>query len=824
LVLRYIAFVVPIILSNFVPRNKHANLKKIVLLLIITLFTIRVSAQLQQQWNWYFGNHAAINFSSGSPVAVIGSAMVPFEGCNTISDSVGNLLFYTTYPSVWNRNNLVMPNGNGMDEGFSTTQSSVIVPKPDSSNIYYIFTNEGWLYYSEVDMTLDGGLGDVTVKNFHLLDSIDERLTAVRHCNGKDFWVICHNSQGNTFIVYLISNAGISSPIVFNVGQSLQYNIGYTKASPNGQKLVAAEYGHGTEIFDFDNSTGSISNPISIPSPNTDTTGFYGSSFSPDNNKIYLAGQNHICQYDISSNNQATIIASLYHVDTAFQFGTLQIGPDQKIYLDGTNSHYLAVINNPNVAGPGCNLVDNAVYLGGNACGSALPNFIDAYYSPGQRTHVTVDTIYCAYSFTLYPTVTGTSYLWSTGATTETIPISSNGTYWVQIQGAAGCNVQVNFMDTFNIIMYPPVTVSLGQDTTFCNGNTLVINANNSNGNLFLWSTGATSQTIIVSSTGSYIVTVTSNQGCTATADQNVTVNPNPVPIITGDSVFCSIDSSLLDAGSFPHYHWSTGSTNETITVNTTNTYIVTVTNGFGCTGTALKAVTVNPYAQADFVTYDTIGCTPYNVNYVNLSTNANSYLWYFGNSDSSIYTSPSYVYHTSGLYTVTLIAYGAGGCNDTLVHSDYITVGSNVDTIHQSFTMSPTSGCDSLTVHFQNTTFAGTYWLWNFAMVILILCKALFILMILPGFFMSSLVDIIIHFVERSIHSRFMDGILSMPCQSADLLRPIIADVFLIPFNLIILLPMQILTFGTSVTRHQVPPPQILPIYSPHQDMILSH
>ncbi|HSY77545.1 MAG TPA: PKD domain-containing protein, partial [Bacteroidia bacterium] len=314
--------------------------------------------------------------------------------------------------------------------------------------------------------------------------------------------------------------------------------------------------------------------------------------------------------------------------------------------------------------------------------------------------------------------VNGTSYNWNFGDTTynnainPTHTFTSSGTYLVQLIANAGCAIHPD-TSTQTITVFSNPTPSITGNISFCQGDSSTLNAGSFA--QYHWSTGSSTQSISVDTSSIYSVTVTNSNGCTGTASQTITVNPNPTPVIIGDSSICSGDSFLLDAGSFPQYLWSTGSTNETITVNITNTYIVTVTNGFGCTGTTSKAVTVNPYSQADFVTYDTIGCTPYTVNYVNLSTNAASYLWYFGNNDSSTYTSPSYVYHTSGLYTVTLIAYGAGGCNDTLVRSDYITVGSTMDTIHLSFTMSPTSGCDSLTVHFQNTTLAGTYWLWNF-------------------------------------------------------------------------------------------------------------
>ena len=123
---------------------------------------------------WYFGNQAGLSFSTNPPTALTNSAMSAFEGCATISDDNGNLLFYTNGSLVWNRNHAPMPAGNGLFGNGAATQTAIIVPGPQSTTKYYIFTvdtNGGprGLCYSEVDMSLNGGLGDVTVKNIQLI-------------------------------------------------------------------------------------------------------------------------------------------------------------------------------------------------------------------------------------------------------------------------------------------------------------------------------------------------------------------------------------------------------------------------------------------------------------------------------------------------------------------------------------------------------------------------------------------------------------------------------------------------------------------------------
>ena len=109
------------------------------------------------------------------PVALTNGALTTTEGVATISDNSGNLLFYTNGITVWNRNHLIMTNGSGLLGDFSSTQSAIIVQKPLSTNIYYIFTSDNdagpdGIRWSEVDMNLSSGLGAITTnKNIALL-------------------------------------------------------------------------------------------------------------------------------------------------------------------------------------------------------------------------------------------------------------------------------------------------------------------------------------------------------------------------------------------------------------------------------------------------------------------------------------------------------------------------------------------------------------------------------------------------------------------------------------------------------------------------------
>uniref|UniRef100_A0A2B4RJ23 DNA topoisomerase 2 n=1 Tax=Stylophora pistillata TaxID=50429 RepID=A0A2B4RJ23_STYPI len=161
----------------------------------------------KQNYYWYFGNGAGLNFNTNPPTAVTDGKVRTFEGSATISDENGDLLFYTDGTTVWDKNHTVMPNGTGLRGSSSSTQSGVLVPMPGDANKYYVFTvgfMDPVFCYSIVDLSLRGGLGDVmrAYKNIELFTDWSfgrryaaEKIAAVRHSNGRDFWVIGHDYE-----------------------------------------------------------------------------------------------------------------------------------------------------------------------------------------------------------------------------------------------------------------------------------------------------------------------------------------------------------------------------------------------------------------------------------------------------------------------------------------------------------------------------------------------------------------------------------------------------------------------------------------------------
>ncbi|VXB36526.1 conserved exported hypothetical protein [Flavobacterium sp. 9AF] len=346
---------------------------------------------------WYFGGKAGIDFNSGSPVALTDSQMQIDEGCTTISNSLGQVLFYSNGLQVWNANHQVMPNGNGLLGSSSSTQSAIAIPKPGSTSIYYLFTTDSdagtdGANYSEIDMGLNGGLGDITSnKNISLFTPSCEKLTAVKHQNGIDYWVILHEffdiTATNSFRVYLVNANGVSNtPIFTTIGSS--YPVGYLKVSPNGDKIINASYYGIVELFDFDSATGILSNQKTVY--NIPSSSNYGVEFSPSGNLAYLTTGTSVAtfkllQFDLTSANIPATATLIHEVtnDINHQIGALQLGPDGKLYCTNFDYDYLSVINNPNTLGVGCNFVANGVNLNGRLCKAGLPQFIQSYFSTG---------------------------------------------------------------------------------------------------------------------------------------------------------------------------------------------------------------------------------------------------------------------------------------------------------------------------------------------------------------------------------------------------------------------------------------------------------
>ncbi len=520
---------------------------------ILFSFAVLCNVTLAQNEHtkWYFGNQAGLDFMNSPATPMINSAMSAIEGCANVSDGSGALLFYTDGWKVYNKNHLIMDNGSGLDGIPSATQSSLIIRKPGSDSLFYLFTVGLHLEYSLVDMSLAAGLGSVTVKNFTLLNMADikvqssEKLHGAKHCNGRDYWIVTHPMNVGTFHSFLVSAAGVNSvSVVSAVGEDTLGIRGTLKISPQGNKLALVDVRHKCVIVhDFDNSNGTVSSSSLVLNglPN-----IYSAEFSPDGSKLYscdgLTGNGGVTvyQWDLCAGNNTAIINSktIVYSDNGISGGALQLAPDGKIYRARYAIDTVAVINFPNSAGLACNYKNAGLPLAGKKCSWGLPNYIwpepkaipvASFSANCQNVSFSVQTP-SAGCTVVTPTVVST--LWNFGdpssaSNTSTI---TNAQHFYSSAGSYTAQLIINYPCTSDTIKTMVVvsglspTINITGDSTICAGEKTILLAG-AQGNV-TWNTNQTGSSLTVSpgSMFTYVATVTGTNGCTSSAKIKVLV------------------------------------------------------------------------------------------------------------------------------------------------------------------------------------------------------------------------------------------------------------------------------------------------------------
>ncbi len=542
-------------------------MRALILVLVCSVLAPFVIAQSQHNF-WAFGFGAGLDFSSGSPVPV-STSLSTDEGTASICDASGQLLFYTNGENVWDRNGNVMPNGSGLFGSYSTSQSALIVPFPDDPQRYYIFTAPAeagqWVgqpnaAYSVVDVSTNVGNGDVVSANVLLDGPVTERLTAARHANGRDVWVLYHRAESDAFLAYLVTCDGVQGPVVSNIGRPMITNadgsgssiIGCMKINQQGTRLASAwgnlvpysvtDWWCATyfDLLDFDNSTGQLTNILSDSiggTPELFSRG-YGVEFAPNGNVVYMSdhglfnggGYSTIRQYDLAN---ADPMNTEYVVANGFQaFGSLQLAPDGSIYSARLNgATYLSAITAPDVVGPSCSYLDYAVSLGANVSTWGLPNHWDTYPDPPPDDPIALhDTLVCADGepITLdatwsHPFQTPT-YLWSTGETSASITVNTSGRYTVEVQ--LPCSTLVDTVD----VQFGGTPIDLGADVSTCDDVPVTLDPGPLSGST-VWNTGDTTASIVVEEPGTYTLYLIDTLGCTSSDAVTVTTRNCACPL-----------------------------------------------------------------------------------------------------------------------------------------------------------------------------------------------------------------------------------------------------------------------------------------------------
>jgi PKD repeat protein len=525
---------------------------------IIGFLIIPLASMAQHEGvNWYFGNKAGLSFSTGKPVAMANGALVTGEGCATISDKKGNLLFYTDGITVYNRKHIKMPQGTGLMGHSSSSQSAIILKKPSSDSIYYIFTiashagSKDGFRYSLVNINKDSGYGDIVKKNILVNSKCIEKICAARHSNRKDFWILI-NDFDDSVLSYQLTDTGLSlKPFISKVtvnGESL----GCMKSNLQSNKIAIGIYDLKLiapkslfYVFNFNNSTGELSGKLSIES--TSTAKFdiaYGVEFSPDGTKLYgttMDSPYKIIQYNLNAgsstavSNSGKILNSQLNkapCSCCYYFGAVQLAPDGKIYAVSTCDSFLNVISNPDSLGNACNYIPRSVSLKGKKCGLGLPSFFLGYILPNCSIITKISRTICK----------GDTFLgyYTSGYHNDTF-YAKNGCDSIRI---------------LNLIVKEKVNFNpLADTTSICDSiATLVVD----NGfKKYKWNTGDTTRKITGNQSGFYIIQVEDSNTCrysdsTILSILNIKIMQKDTIICESQRIKLSVDTTSFLSVRFP--------------------------------------------------------------------------------------------------------------------------------------------------------------------------------------------------------------------------------------------------------------------------------
>lgn len=582
-------------------------------LLFCVLISVPKAYGQRETEHWFFGNRAGLKFSGSlNPSVITTGKMRALEGCASISDSLGNLLFYTAGDTVFNRFHFKMNNGWPLTGHQSASQAAVIVEQP-YTNLHYLFTVDAMgglnsLRYSVVNANANSLTGTVLAKNLAVPGAgpqfpVAEKITAVNHRYSRDVWVIARGagSQNDNFYAYRVTAAGIQPPVVSAVGTSQAGSypnfktIGYMKASPDGRKLaLAIQELNLVELYDFNDSSGVVSNPVQlrgILKP-------YGVEFSRNGSKLYVsvdAASAAIRQFDLEAGGGQPDSVQSSQVTVGVTHSVfppaLQLALNGRIYVANTDqppgNRFLSVINQPDSAANKTGFRVNSLDLTTSPTQKqrsemGLPNFNQSYlWAPTVR----VRNI-CVGQPTLFSLDTKRrlkSVFWNFNDLNAAKSTSTelNPAHQFSAPGLYAVNLTVTLLNnrtyrvTVMVTISPLPTVSLGPDQKMC-ANGAVTLAGTGNGEKFLWNTGSDSSAITVTQPGIYWLEVLNAQGCRSR--DSVVVYPAPAPAYLQPKTVetCPFEPVVLryEMGKKP-YLWSTGSTDSAITVTKAGWYTV---------------------------------------------------------------------------------------------------------------------------------------------------------------------------------------------------------------------------------------------------------
>ncbi|MBK9109479.1 MAG: PKD domain-containing protein [Saprospiraceae bacterium] len=389
-------------------------MKEINFLVALIIYSICLQAQDKYDQIWLFGHRP------NKPIDYLGGSIMSFLhnepelnyfviNCDlvenaSICDSAGKLVAYTNGCAIYNSNHKIVPNGDTLNpgetynnycngsNGFYPTRSLALALPGFSPDTFYFFHvgddedgNPGIVYMTTLLHSEMNGTRIITKNNIIGKTKVVSAIQAVRHGNGRDWWIILHQTLSNYFFKYLLTPTGITGPILQQIGYKWTFSYWTSQAafSPNGKWYSIMSESNGVHLFNFDRCTGLFSNYQELVRPVNDTR-FYprGICFSPNSNYLYLSADFTLYQYELGPSNVSnsyTVIDTNDFFKLPYTFNSsfyqLMLGPDNKIYGNtSSQTNFLHVIHNPDNKGDACNFVQHDILLP-SSYWQSMPNF-----------------------------------------------------------------------------------------------------------------------------------------------------------------------------------------------------------------------------------------------------------------------------------------------------------------------------------------------------------------------------------------------------------------------------------------------------------------
>ena len=371
---------------------------------VLLLFIFNLSyAQDKSGYQWIFSNHNYIDFRINPPIVGIVQPYPFHDGGDngtTISNKYGDLMFQSGGCFIANRKFNIMKNGDSInsyftyrswckvsdgDGDFPLTQNSIALHYPEKDSFYFAFNLDfeelvtnllpmpNHLLYSIIDMRQDSGLGAVVEnRKIAITDTLSRGyVTAIKHKNNIDWWVIVGKLQSNCFFSVRVTPNGVEQPVKSCTGAAITEDDlgGQAAFSADGKRYarthVTRIYDTSTVstifVYDFDNNTGQFSNQKKLTIQNFEPDFFQGVIFSPSGRFLYTTFHSKLYQFDLEAQNiqaSSTLIADYtygVHNNDVGDFYACYLAVDGKVYISGPGNHlFLSTINRPNCPGKLC--------------------------------------------------------------------------------------------------------------------------------------------------------------------------------------------------------------------------------------------------------------------------------------------------------------------------------------------------------------------------------------------------------------------------------------------------------------------------------------